>query len=103
MTSKKKIAKKGSTDFPALRDFFSGYLHQDFRDEYGSAAGAAEAFRQDASESDLRAILQEWKKWRKSLEHASLDEIATATGSLGAAWQPQSLADLDRIAQSLSQ
>jgi len=39
MTSdrKKRRAAKRTPEFPALREFFAGYLHQDFRDEYGSA------------------------------------------------------------------
>jgi hypothetical protein len=45
MTSgkKKRGAGKSVADFPALREFFR-ILHQDFQDEYGSAAGAAKPF-----------------------------------------------------------
>jgi hypothetical protein len=55
MTSdrKKRRAAKRTPEFPALREFFSGYLHQDFHDEYGSAVGAAQAFRRDASDSEV--------------------------------------------------
>ena len=36
-------------EFSALQDFFSGYLHEDFSEEYGSASEALEAFLSDAS------------------------------------------------------
>ena len=104
MTSgkKKRGAGKSAADFPALREFFSGYLHQDFQDEYGSAAGAAKAFRNDASETEIEAVRCEWKAWRAGLGKASTDEIAEAARKLGAAWQPQTLEDLDRVETALN-
>jgi hypothetical protein len=104
MTSgkKKRGAGKSTADFPALREFFSGYWHQDFQDEYGSAAGAAKAFRNDASETEIEAVRGEWKTWRAGLGKASTDEIAEAARKLGAAWQPQTLEDLDRVETALN-
>jgi hypothetical protein len=104
MTSgkKKRGAGKSAADFPALRDFFSGYVHQDFQDEYGSAAGAAKAFRNDASETEIEAVRREWKAWRAGPGKASTDEIAEAAQELGAAWQPQTLEDLDHVETALN-
>ena len=104
MTSgkKKRAASKSAADFPALREFFPGYLHQDFLDEYGSAAGAAKAFRNDASETEIEAVRHEWKAWRAGLGKASPDEIAEAARELGAAWQPQTLEDLDHVETALN-
>ena len=99
----KRDAKKEHAKFPALREFFSGYLHQDFRDEYGSAAGAAEAFRKDASEAEIQAVRKEWKTWREELLKSSGDEIAAATRQLGAAWRPQNVADLDKVEKALAE
>ncbi len=104
MTSgkKKQRVAKITADFPALRPFFEGYLHQDFRDEYGSAVGAARAFRKDASDSELAAVRKEWKEWRAGLARASADEIAQATRKLGAAWHPQVAEDLDQVEAALN-
>ena len=99
---KKQRTGKSAADFPALRGFFEGYLHQDFRDEYDSAAGAVQAFREDASDSELAAVRKEWKKWRAGLSSAAMDEIAQATRKLGAAWQPQVAEDLDHVETALN-
>jgi CdiI immunity protein len=99
---KKRLTGESAADFPALRGFFEGYLHQDFRDEYGSAAGAVQAFREDASDSELAAVRKEWKKWRAGLSSASMDEIAQATRKLGTAWQPQVAEDLDHVETALN-
>ena len=34
-------------DYPALHEFFAAYLHQDFRNEYGSATKAAKHYVAD--------------------------------------------------------
>jgi hypothetical protein len=99
---KKRGARKSAADFPALRGFFSGYLHQDFQDEYGSAAGAAKAFRDDASDSEIETVRREWKAWRAGLDQASADEIAQAARKFGAAWQPEAFEDLERVETALN-
>ena len=101
MTSgeKKQRVAKITADFPALRAFFEGYLHQDFRDEYGSAVGAARAFWKDASDSELAAVR---KEWRAGLARASADEIAQATRKIGAAWQPLVAEDRDQVEAALN-
>jgi len=104
MTGKKKM--RGSElqpQFPALREFFSGYLHQDFRHEYGSATGAAGAFRKDANAAEIQAVQNEWKIWRSTFKKSSLDEIAMALRQLGAAWQPRNERELDEVAKVLAQ
>ncbi|HEY1423852.1 MAG TPA: contact-dependent growth inhibition system immunity protein [Candidatus Acidoferrum sp.] len=99
---KKKPEANAVSDFPALRDFFSGYLHQDFSDEYGSVTGAAKAFRNDASDSEIKAVRSDWKLWREPLAKASTVQLASELRKLGASWQPQSQADLDELEKSLN-
>ena len=100
---KKKPAEKAALDFPALRDFFSGYLHEDFRDEYGSVTDAAKAFRKDASDGEIKAVQNEWKRWRAALGNCPTDEIAKVLRQLGSAWQPQSANDMDLLEEAIVQ
>lgn len=88
--------------FDALREFFSGYLHQDFRDEYGSARGAARAFRGDASKEEIAATVAEWQRWRGELHKSSLEEVQKAVWELGAAWRPESMEDLEALGEALN-
>jgi hypothetical protein len=102
MSSEKKTAhKKNSPEFPALRAFLAAYLHQDFRDEYGSAANAAKTFCADANDAEVSAVRAEWKSWRASIAQSSVNEIAKSLSHLGAAWQPESAKDLDEISNAL--
>jgi hypothetical protein len=93
MTREKKEKAVGfdANEFPVLKEFFSGYLHEDFIDEYGSAAGAARAFRGDASPEELAQACQEWAKLRKVLNGRSIPEIQTSLLKLGSAWRPHDL------------
>jgi len=88
---KEKAAGFDASEFPALREFFSGYLHEDFNDEYGSAANAARAFRGDASPEESAQARQEWAKLRKILTGRSIPEVQSSLQKLGGAWRPQDL------------
>jgi len=88
---KEKTAGFDPGQFPALKEFFSGYLHEDFIDEYGSPPGAARAFRGDASPEESAQACQEWAKLRKILTGRSIPEVQTSLQKLGGAWRPQDL------------
>jgi hypothetical protein len=88
---KEKTAGFDPNEFPVLKEFFSGYLHEDFNDEYGSAPGAARAFRGDASPEESAQASQEWIKLRKILTGRSIPELQTSLQKLGGAWRPQDL------------
>ena len=93
--------RKSGPEFTVLREFFAGYLHQDFRDEYGSAVEAAAAFCKDAQPADIAALRNEWDVWRNQLGNVSLAKVAAAIHRLGGAWQPQTLGDLDGVSAAL--
>ena len=80
-----------------LKEFFSGYLHEDFNDEYGSAASAARAFRGDASPEESAQARLEWAKLRKILTGRSMPEIQTSLEKLGGAWRPQDLEEFHSL------
>jgi hypothetical protein len=94
--------KKGVTiapaDFPALAEFFAAYLHQDFNDEYGSAANAVKQYLGDATPQEAQSVRAEWARFRTALAGRPLGEVQSAIGKLGAAWRPDSqsaLTDFD--------
>jgi hypothetical protein len=86
--------KKGVTialaDFPALAEFFAAYLHQDFNDEYGSAANAVKQYLGDATPQEAQSVRAEWARLRSTLTGRPLGEVQSAIGKLGASWRPDS-------------
>jgi hypothetical protein len=98
---KRETGRKAATisvaEYPGLREFFSAYLHEDFRDEYGSAAGAARAFCEDASHPQARQARQEWARMRKSFTGRAIPEWQEALRKLGGSWQPQTEEELQSL------
>jgi hypothetical protein len=88
---KEKAGRFDANEFPVLKEFFSGYLHEDFNDEYGSAASAGRAFRGDASPEESAQARQEWTNLRKVLTGRPISEVQTSLQKLGGAWRPQDL------------
>jgi CdiI immunity protein len=89
-------------DYPALREFFSAYLHQDYVDEYGSAAGALQGFLADASGDEILQVKDEWKALRHGFCGRSLPETQNAFGRLGSSWTPENEAELKELEEILS-
>jgi hypothetical protein len=87
----------GTGEFAALREFARGYLHQDFEDEYGSAAGAARAFCEDANEMEKARVAQQWKTFVDGLAGLSADEVNRKLGEIGAAWNVTAISDLNPV------
>ena len=96
-----KKVKLNAAEFPALAEFLPGYLHEDFRSEYGSAAEALRAFCREASGEEVRALAAEWKRFRKMLVGKGLPEVQSALQTLGGAWRPQSEAELVKFDEGL--
>ncbi len=95
--SKKKLIVS-LEDFPTLNEFFAAYLHQDFVDEYGSAAGAAKQYLKDATPEECASLRGDWKRFRAKFSGRPISEVQAAVRKLGAAWLPSSnsaLADVD--------
>jgi len=76
-------------DYPALRDFFPAYLHQDFVEEYGSAKAALKGFLADARGDEIRQVKEEWSSFRSTLRDRPWHETQTAITRLGSAWLPE--------------
>jgi hypothetical protein len=99
MTREKKEpgAVFAGSDFPGLKEFFSGYLHEDFVDEYGSAAGAARAFCGDASSQEAAQAREEWARLNKLLSGKPIAEVQAALEKLGGAWRPEDLQEFHSV------
>ena len=89
-------------DYPALSDFVPAYLHQDFGEEYGSAAEAAAAFLADASGEEILQVRKEWQRLHQVLGDRSLGEWQAALRQLGGAWQPQSVQEVQSVSEILA-
>ena len=76
-------------DYPALREFFPGYLHQDFVDEYGTPSEAVKGFLSEASADEIEQVKEEWKQLRKALRKKPFPEVQRALKRLGCAWVPE--------------
>lgn len=79
-----------AADYPGLREFLSSYLHEDFREEYGSPSGAARAFTGDAGDEELQQVQAEWARLRTNVPARAIQKFQDALKKLGAAWQPES-------------
>jgi hypothetical protein len=99
---KNKKAHFDPDNFSALQDFFGGYLHEDFVEEYGSAAEALKAFLADASGDEIQNVKDEWLRFRAALKNQPFAETQTAVRRLGAAWQPADPAEVNTFDEILS-
>jgi hypothetical protein len=91
-----------SADYSGLREFFSGYLHEDFRDEYGSPSGAVRAFRGDGSNEEIAQVRSEWTKLRSAFRARPITDFQEALRKLGSGWQPQEEEELLRVDTALA-
>lgn len=77
-------------DFPELQRVFSGYLHEDFLEEYESAAAALRAFHDDADPSDRQRFRREARRFLASIEKLELKDVRALMARLGCRWFPPS-------------
>ena len=90
-----------AADYPTLSEFFSAYLHQDFRNTYGSPTKAAKNYISDASPDEVQTLRSEWKAFREKLAGQPLRVIQAAVRKLGAAWLPDSEAAITQLDAAL--
>jgi hypothetical protein len=91
--------------FPRLAEFSESYLHQDVLLEYGSAEEALRRYLEDAGPAEAAQLRSEWQRLlQQPAAHRgrSLVFFQRAFRDLGAAWIPQTAAELDNISGLLS-
>jgi hypothetical protein len=86
----------GEADFPELRRFFEGYMHEDFVHEYGTPEGALRAYEADAKEPERRRLRSDATRMLAAVEAGTLSDARTLLSQLGARWSPRSLAALKK-------
>ena len=90
-----------TTEFPALREFFRGYLHQDTLAEYGGALAAAAQFRADADEARTCSVQREFTSLRSTIPGEDLAAVNAAIERHGAAYQFASIREWREFADVL--
>ena len=83
--------------FPELQRVFEGYLHEDFVAEYGSAAAAIDAFRNDASAAGARAFRDEARHFLAVTSALDFPEVQRLLTRVGSRWIPRSREELERV------
>lgn len=78
------------SDFPELRRVFSGYLHEDFQQEYGSAAAAVRAYEADADDEERRRFRAEARRFLELTEPLEFAKVLALLSRLGCRWKPPS-------------
>ncbi len=99
----KRSSAFSPADFPALREFLRGYLHQDWQDEHGSVEAAARQFRQDADDGQRQRVAKQWQAFRRRTRDMPLEEIRDLLTGLGSAWYPASNDDLETLTRVLAE
>jgi contact-dependent growth inhibition (CDI) system CdiI-like immunity protein len=77
-----------ASEFPELRKVFTGYLHEDFLEEYATPAAALKAFEGDADESERRRFHAEVKRFLEVTESLDFADVRALMSRLGCRWTP---------------
>jgi hypothetical protein len=99
----KKDASSWKSRYPLLHQFFRGYLHQDFPEEYGSIAGALRQYRADAGEEEFGKFSDEWKSFLEEtgeLTAGDIDQILST--ELGGSWHIASRREVARFTAAVA-
>ena len=79
-----------ASDFPELQRVFSGYLHEDFLEEYGTPAAALRAFQDDANRAEGQRFRTEARRFLDRTEGLDFSEVRARMARLGCRWTPVS-------------
>ena len=89
--------------FPALTQFLSGYLHEDFVLDHKTPEGARDAFLKDANARERAAVADEFDRFLATAQTLSWTDVRTGFSALGGAWTPKSRAALNDFAGGFRQ
>ena len=98
MSAAKKRAS-ARDQFPALMQFLSGYLHEDFVLDHKTPEGARDAFLKDANARERAAVADEFERFLATAQTLSWANVRSGFSALGGAWTPKSRAALNEFAR----
>ena len=84
------MTRDTASEFPELERVFSGYLHEDFAAEYGSAEAALRAFHDEASAAEWRRFQREAERLAGLADGGDFEDICRIVQRLGSRWTPPS-------------
>lgn len=93
--SRKTLRSLKADDFPALRDFLDGYLHEDFVQEHGTPEAAVRAFIADASADEQNQLRNDAQRFAAAIHDWPWSDARLALRRLGGSWTPGSRAALE--------
>jgi hypothetical protein len=82
--------KPKASDFPELQRAFTGYLHEDFLEEYETPAAALRAFQDDADQAENRRFRTEARRFLDRTAGLEFNEVRALMARLGCRWTPPS-------------
>ena len=98
-TSKKGVS---AAEFPALRQFLRGYLHEDWMEEYDSPAEAVRQFLEDADAGERQQLASEWQMFRERTKTEPLAAVGKLLADkLGSSWRPRNAEELEEVSLAL--
>ncbi len=90
------------TRYPLLHQFFRGYLHQDFPEEYGSIAAALRHYREDSGEDEFARFASEWSSFLEETREFGAPEIdRILSADLGGSWHVASVREIARFTEAV--
>ena len=96
-----KAAEKNQ--YPALRAFMHGYLHEDYAEEYGTAVDAVREFRFDSDDDEYKSVVSEWRRFMQHMKSQPIRTVQKVIRQeLGGAWMPSSHADLEMLSEAFA-
>jgi CdiI immunity protein len=89
--------KPNVSEFPELRRAFTGYLHEDFLEEYETPAAALRAFQDDADQAENRRFRTEARRFLDWTADLEFTEVRALMARLGCRWVPPSRKTLEAL------
>ena len=89
--------KRASEQFPLLRDFARGYLHQDLLAEYGDVVRAAETYLSDLNAADRRTLASETREFMTKIHDEDTAELNQRLHKMGSSWTFVSADEFQRV------
>jgi DNA-binding MurR/RpiR family transcriptional regulator len=79
-----------ASDFPELQRAFSGYLHEDFLEEYETPVAALRAFQDDADAGEVQRFKKEARRFLDRTADLEFKDVRALMSRLGCRWMPPS-------------